>query len=456
MGITNLKSAPEGKTLEFKRDASSPGPILRTVCAFANTAGGTLLFGIEDRSGAVIGIPEPLDLEERLASIMADGISPGLLPEIEVVPWRDSHVVAVHVALGPSRPYHVTALGPVEGVYVRLGSTNRRADGELIAELGRSARGKGFDEQAEVGASVKDLDIEAVSAAFEGIRDVRRPDLKTLRLVTSYQGHDVPSAGGMILFGRDRLERHPDAWIQAGRFAGTTKARIIDSADLRAYPANAIDQAIAFVVRNTALSYEIQRPRRIEVPEYPPVAVREAIVNAVVHADYSQVGAPIRIAIFDDRLEVENPGILVPGLTIADVLGGVSKLRNRVIGRVFRELGLIEQWGSGIDRMRSACRDAGLAEPTFEEVGLHFRVTLLSGRAAAPLADPLDAATVEALRSGGGLTTSEVAQAIGRTPRAARTRLLRLIAQGRVVEIGSGPTDPHRRYYVAEEPGRWG
>lgn len=192
------------------------------------------------------------------------------------------------------------------------------------------------------------------------------------------------------------------------------------------------------------------------MPEYPPVAVREAIVNAVVHADYSQRGAPIRIAIFDDRLEIENPGILVPGLTLRDVLGGVSKLRNRVIGRVFRELGLIEQWGSGITRIREACRSAGLAEPLFEEAGMRFRVTLYSARREAPSTDPVDASALDALRGADGLTTSQVAAAIGRTPRATRARLLKLIEQGLVVEIGSGPNDPQRRYHVAEDPARGG
>src|SRR5256885_3973776 len=122
------------------------------------------------------------------------------------------------------------------------------------------------------------------------------------------------------------------------------------------------------------------RVRREEHWSVPPVAVREAIINAVVHADYSQRGAPIRISIFDDRLEVENPGLLPFGVTVEDLPRGISKLRNRVIGRVFHALGLIEQWGSGIQRMTAACRDAGLAAPVFEEIGTRFRVTIHTER----------------------------------------------------------------------------
>lgn len=296
MDIEPIKAAPEGKTLEFKRDISSAVPILKTVCAFANTAGGTLLIGIEDRSGAVIGVDDPLDAEERLASIIADGITPRLLPDIEIVLWRDTHVVVVRVHPGPSRPYYLVAQGSERGAYVRLGSTDRTADPELFAELARSARGVGFDEGPDGGVGVDALDAVAIRRVFGRDRDIAPAALRTLKLTTVQSGAVVPTVGGMLLFGRDRLERYPDAWLQAGRFRGLTKSAVIDSADITAGLVDATDQAIAFVLRNTAVSYEIRGARRIEVPEYPPVAVREAVVNAVVYADYSQRGGPIRIA----------------------------------------------------------------------------------------------------------------------------------------------------------------
>ena len=109
---------------------------------------------------------------------------------------------------------------------------------------------------------------------------------------------------------------------------------------------------------------EIGAVRRKERWNLPPVAVREAVINAVVHADYTQRGAPIRVSIFDDRLQIENPGLLPFGLTVEDLEHGVSKLRNRVIGRVFYALGLIEQWGSGSQRMTAACRGPGSHRPS--------------------------------------------------------------------------------------------
>ena len=124
--------------------------------------------------------------------------------------------------------------------------------------------------------------------------------------------------------------------------------------------------------------------KRTDLWTLPPIALREAVINAIVHADYAQRGAPIRVAPFDDRLEIENPGLLPFGLTIEDIQQGISKLRNRVIGRVFQELGLIEQWGSGIQRMTAACRESGIDSPRFEEIGTHFRVTLSTRRKRPP------------------------------------------------------------------------
>lgn len=447
MELIELLKRPEGKTLEFKRDLSGPDGVLKTLVAFANTAGGTLLVGVEDRTGHVRGVEEPLDLEERLANLVSDLIAPRLLPEIEILPWRRTQVVAVQVHPSPSRPHYLEREGEEAGVYVRVGSTNRRADPDLVAELRRFGRGEAFDEQPMPGLDSEAVDFRAASESFAGHRKLARRDLETLRLVTEHQGRKVPTVGGMLLFGQDRDRHFPDAWIQAGRFVGTNRSRILDQAEIRSLPVHAIEEAIAFVERHTLHGAEIGRVRRTERPNLPPVAVREAVINAVAHADYAQRGAPIRLAIFDDRLEVENPGLLPFGLTVEDLPRGVSKLRNRVIGRVFHALGLVEQWGSGIQRMAGACREIGLGPPRFEEIATRFRVTLSTERIGRPALDERDQAIVEALAGGKGLLTSELAAAIGLTPRATRTRLARLVGSGLLREIGTGPQDPKRRYF---------
>jgi ATP-dependent DNA helicase RecG len=450
MDLLEILKRSEGKTLEFKHDLSSPGGALKTIVAFANTAGGTLLVGVEDRSRHVRGVTDALNLEERLANLVSDRISPRIVPEIEILPWRRTQVLALQIHPSPSRPHHLTREGPAAGVYVRVGSTNRRADAELIEELRRYARGEGFDEQPMPGLDSEALDFRAASESFAAVRKVSRRDLETLRLVTEHQGRKVPTVGGMILFGEERERHFPDAWIQAGRFAGTDKSRILDRAEIRSIPVRGVEEAIAFVQKHAWHGAEIGAVRRKDRWSVPPEAVREAVINAVVHTDYAQRGAPIRLSIFDDRLEVENPGLLPFGLTIEDLPHGVSKLRNRVIGRVFQALGLIEQWGSGIQRMTAACRAAGLGSPIFEELATRFRVTIPTTRVGPPVVDETDRAILETLGGDHGGATSEVAAAIGLSPRATRTRLAGLVGRGLVREIGTGPQDPKRRYFLAE------
>jgi ATP-dependent DNA helicase RecG len=451
--LITLLSRTEGKTLEFKRDLSSPEGALKAIVAFANTSGGVLVLGVEDGTKKVKGIPNILAEEERLANLIADSISPRLVPSIEVMPWRKTQVLAVEIYPSANRPHYLNRLGAEEGVFVRVGSTNRRADQVLIEEMRRYNQVSSFDEQPQPELNSEAIDFRVASEFFKPIRKLTRPDLQTLKIMTSYQGRVVPTIGGILLFGTDRLNHYPDAWIQVGRFAGNDRRRILDSVEVRSYLPGAADEVILFLRKHMTREAVIGPVKRTDLWTYPVVAVREAIMNAIVHADYAQRGAPIRVALFDDRLEIENPGLLPFGLTIEDIRKGISKLRNRVIGRAFHELGLIEHWGSGIQRMTAACRDRGLDVPKLEEIGTHFRVTLSATPRRAPAKDARDEAILAALYSSleAGLSTSEIAKQINLSPRASRTRLAALVERGLIAEIGSGPQDPHRRYYLVSE-----
>lgn len=449
MKLEEILRRPEGKTIEYERDLSSPAPALRTLVAFANAGGGRLVLGVEDGTRAVVGVEKPLDLEERVANLVADSIEPRLLPEIEIVPWRKSYVVVVTVHPSALRPHHLRSEGPARGTYVRLGSTNRAADAALIAELSRRIGAEGFDEEPLSDLDSEAIDFGAASQCFAEQRALRRKDLETLGLVRRHQGRPVPTTGGVLLFGRKRLARFPDAHIQAGRFAGTDRTRLADRAELTDYPVLAIEQAISFVERNTRLGMAVGRVRRQDLPAVPPAALREALVNAVVHSDYAQRGAPIRVAVFDDRIEIENPGILLPGLTLDDLRDGVSRVRNRVVARVFKELGLVEQWGTGVQRMIAACKAAGLPAPEFAELGFRFRATLRTERIARPVLDAVEDRIVEFVRSGAGRSTAEIATHAGISIRATQHRLAALAERGLIVVVGSGPRDPRRRWFAA-------
>lgn len=183
----------------------------------------------------------------------------------------------------------------------------------------------------------------------------------------------------------------------------------------------------------------------------PLVALREAVINAVTHADYAQRGSPIRIAVFDNRIEIENPGLIPFNLTLDDLYRGISKLRNPIIGRVFHELKLIERWGSGIRRMIKACLDAGLQKPLLEEIGLHFRVTIFTKLKTVDIAklDDIDRGILGLFIGEKGLSTKQITDAISLSTRATRSRLISLVNKGFIIEIGTGPRDPLKKYFLS-------
>ncbi len=183
--------------------------------------------------------------------------------------------------------------GNTEIKQFRAGLGDQHVRGFQIDELRRFARGEAYDEQPMPGLDSEALDFRAASESFAPIRRLRRTDLHTLRLVTAHQGRNVPTVGGMLLFGESRERHFPDAWIQAGRFHGVDKSRIVDGTEIHAHLIRAVEDAIAFVEKHALHGADIGNVRRRERWSIPPIAVREAVVNAVVHADYAQRGAPL-------------------------------------------------------------------------------------------------------------------------------------------------------------------
>ncbi|MGA8830800.1 MAG: helix-turn-helix domain-containing protein [Desulfomonilaceae bacterium] len=453
MKVEALLTRPEGKTLEFKQDLSSPKNILKTLTAFANTAGGVILIGIEDGSKAVLGVAHPLDEEERLCNLIADSIEPRLVPGVELVNWKGRSLLAVEVYPSALRPHWLKSDGIENGVLVRVGTTNRRADGPLTAELRRSALNLSYDEEPLPDINPDNLDVRVASRLFAGLRAWSENTPETLRLTIRHQGRLVPTVGGVLLFGSLRERYFPDAWIQCGRFRGNHKAGILDQIDVKDHLPLALEKAFDFVKKHASRAAEFGELRRHDVWNVPLDAVREALTNAIVHADYSQMGSPIRVAIYDDRIEIDNPGLLTGGLTIDDLRSGVSKLRNRVIGRVFKELNLIEQWGSGFQRMHDNCSQGGFPEPEFLEVGYHFRVTLSLkrvNRTTCGTIDQLILACIIKNEGNGGASTKDLVEATGLVARSVRRHLARLMDAGRIVAVGKSAYDPNKRYLTVK------
>ena len=371
-----LLQAPEGKTLEFKRDLSSPRNLLKTLVAFANSAGGKLVIGVDD-DGQVLGVADPLDAEERLCNQIADGIAPRLVPNIEFMSVGQATLLIAEVYPSSARPHHLTALGPEQGVVLRLGASNRQAGPDWIAQAHRSSAGLVFDEQAMPELTPDDLDMDALRRSFGRDRPLDAQQLQTLKLLRREQGRLVPTQGAVLLFGRQRTQHFPDAWVQCGRFRGRDKVYIFDQQDIHAHLPDAVHEIELFLKKHAFKSARFGAMQRQDVWSIPLTMLREAIVNALVHADYAQRGTPIRIAFFDDRIDIESPGYLLPGMTVQDMHSGVSRIRNPVIARVFRELGLIEQWGSGVRRIFAEAAAQGLPTPQVTEIATGVRVTVV-------------------------------------------------------------------------------
>jgi ATP-dependent DNA helicase RecG len=480
MKIADAIALGEGPRLDFKRDLSSPKSVLKDIVAFANTAGGVVVIGLDD-DGSAVGVADPLREEERLSSSISDGIEPQLLPEIYAVSHGEQELLVVEVVHHPA-PFHLRAEGPERGVYVRLGSTSRRAEPEMLAELRRQAAGESFDLFARSGVVFGDLDKTRLTVALEG-HDVplRAAKLEALGVLTRYQGKVVATNAGVILFGQDAIRRRffRDARVEGARFAGPTRAADIEDIfdpEEELTVLEAIDVADRFIRRNTRQAEPIPRGRlrRERLSEYSTVMVRELLVNAIAHADYSRAGETIKVFVFDDRVEIVNPGPMLPGLTTEDIRNGRSKIRNRGIASVLRRIRYMERFGTAWEKIEAEMV-AGYPEPGFDGDGPLFSATLwphpsfagshvppsrqrggISGEISGGIAGlgrgdvaRRRQAVLDALAQAGGLDAGELQEKLSIAPRTLERDLAALREAALVVREGSRKTGLYR---TAEAP----
>jgi ATP-dependent DNA helicase RecG len=449
MKLQDIVVKNEGKTLEFKENTKSLTSIIKTIIAFANTAGGTIVIGIEDKTKKIVGLANPLQEEERLTSAIADSIAPLIVPDIEMQTYRDKEIILLHIPhiVGP---YYLKDVGLEKGTYVRFGSTNRIVDATMLESLKLFAKNISFDQLPYLHEK-SELDWDFINKTFSKIgKSVNEHKADLLELTTKHSGKKFPSIGGIILFGTNRTQLFPDAMIRCARFLGTDRANILDSIDIESYPTLALEEALRFIERNTSVKSEIGRIYRTDIPEYPPIALREILINALLHADYALKGSTITIAIFDDRIEITNPGGLVFGQTLQRALSGSSIIRNSVIAHTFRELKLIERWGSGLQRIIDACAQRGLEQPKFEERATEFRVTLYNAKSSKPLLNSYQEKLVAYLRRKERISTKEAAQLWKISSRNALVRLKHLTDIGIIKKIGTSARDPRSGYILVD------
>jgi predicted HTH transcriptional regulator len=445
--LEDLLACDESKILEFKENTTSPDGIIKSIIAFANTAGGTLIVGVKDKTREVIGVSNILHEEERLTNIIADCVAPLLMPDVEIHSWRDRELIIIRVPHAAG-PFYLKSEGPEKGVYVRFGSTNRRADQEMLSLLKLFATNLTYD---ELSVSRGKIDADLLRRAFSWVQ--KQPSDKNcemLGIFSNRSGQLHPTIGGVLLFDSDRLALFPDSLIRCARFEGVTKEKIIDHVEIDLPITFAIDEIIRFIERNTRIEAKIGRLHRENIAEYPPVIIREAVINAVLHADYSMKGCHIQIAIFDNRIEIINPGGFPFGQTLEKAKAGFSRLRNRVIGRVFRELNLIEQWGSGIQRMYVTCERQGIKLPEIIEFNNQFRLTLFSERVQKVLQSPWIEILTTYLKEEKSVSTKQASILWNVTDRTARDRLRVMLSEGIIRRLATSHKDPKAVFVLSE------
>lgn len=428
----------EDETLELKRTWTDRA--LEDLAAFVNTRGGTLIIGVAD-DGQVVGTHADDQEVQRLANIITSRL--GITPSIRVERIKQKPVIFIRVE-------PVRGLVPYSGRYLRrVGSTNRDFTQEELTRHIVERSGISWD------SLPSDWTIEHVDpSALEHFARLAKPRLPQVnaadpeRLLQNLQmlhEHRLTNAA-VLLFGKHPQRRFPTAQVRIGLFRGPTE--ILDSHDFQGTLWEQLDGAMERFRQVLKVRFDIRvdEPsleglQRREIWEYPLEALREAVINALIHRDYT-IPADVQIRLYEDRLEIWNVGELLPPLTPESLRGAHgSVLRNPLLAQAFYFAGLIERWGTGTTRIIAQCREQGLPEPEFENWQGGLRVTFLQ--------DPY---TPERLRALGlndrqiqavmyvkerGSITNTVYQGLNRiSKRTASEELSDLVQKGVLVKIG--------------------
>ncbi len=397
--LSRLIRGGEDSMLEFKRDDVRNHDLAKELVAFLNLGGGAVLMGVDD-DGGIAGTSRER-LEEWVTEVCRAKVTPPVIP---LLSWArnveaDKDVLAVRVTQGPDKPYALFHNNR-KTYYIRVGSTSREASREELERLFQASGRLRYGLKPTPGAGLDAFDRRRLRDYFARIAGADAPAdddvrgwetlLCNLELMTVSNGDVVATIDGQLLFGRDPARFVRQSGIRAVCYAGTTPDYAtradedlrgpltpLHQADGRILETGLVEQAWDFMRRNTKPSARIEQGRRIDRWEYPEVVLREAIVNALVHRDYSVAGADILLAIYADRVEVESPGRLPNTVTIAGMRSGMRYARNQTLVNVMRDYGYVDARGMGVrNKMIPGMREHNGTEPALIEEESRFIVRL--------------------------------------------------------------------------------
>lgn len=360
----------ENSGVEFKRDDIENHELARELVAFLNLDGGIVFLGVED-DGTVSGISRP-NLEEWVADLCRVKIEPPIVPHLswvrEVDPGKD--VLVVRVPQGPDKPY-ARVHNDRRTYFIRVGSTSREASRDELERMFQASGRVQYGLKPVPGATLQDLDLRRLRDYFVRVLGGSAPDeaaadkwerlLRNLDLMTVSAGQAVPTVDGMLLFGKMPKRFLPQSGIRAVCYPETTpdygiradeqfKGALVPlcGTDGTLIESGLVEQALDFVNRYTEPTARLEGAQRVQRAAYPPAVLREAIVNALVHRDYSIAGTDILLAIYSDRLEIQSPGRLPNTVTLDGMKAGMRYARNQTLVKVMRDYGYVEALGMGV------------------------------------------------------------------------------------------------------------
>lgn len=427
----------ENETCEFRKGFGDEA--LRTLCAFANTRGGVLWVGVSD-DGAISGIALGKETLRDWANQIRQML--GVNASLDALSVGEKTVVRIEIAESQTKPVRFKGRS-----WKRTGSTDQQASDTDETRWVLERTGHTWDALPDPYACWEDVNPEHI-ARFRRLCNLqgRRPipdsedDATVLRKLGLITPDGRITRAAVLLFGKEPQQYHLNAVVRVGRFRSPTL--IVDDRAIRGTLFEQVEAVMQYFRDRLETRYEFKgEPAREVIWEYPLEALREAIINAICHRDYLE-SAHIQVRWYDDRLVFYNPGKLPPPLTIEDLTREhISQPRNRLIAEAFYYIGWIEQWGTGIRRMREACQNAGLPEPSFDErtgIWLTFRKDRWTEESLKELG--LNARQVRAVahvRQHGSITNSEYQQINAVSARTASRELAALVQSGILEQIGA-------------------
>lgn len=360
---------------------------MKTVVAYANGRGGKIIFGVDDKTLEVVGMDTDSIFQtiDAITNAISDSCEPTILPDITLQTVEDKTVIVVEIFPGKMRPYYIKSKGMVSGTYVRSAGTTRPVADYMLKELILEGQNRYYDCEVCEDLTVTPEDIERLCAEMKAtairntltegeklkVKDVTQNVLLSWGVLAEKDGAVVPTNAYALLTGQARFQ----PVIQCAVFKGKDRAYFVDRREFEGSIQDQMEAAFQYVLEKINRGMRIQGMYRQDMYELPVDSVREMIANSVAHRSYLEPGN-IQVALFDDRLEVTSPGMLLNGVSIKKMKEGYSKPRNRAIASAFAYMKIIEKWGSGIPRILRECSEYGLPEPEFIDFDGDFRVNM--------------------------------------------------------------------------------